>query len=758
MRKRTIDRLLREAIIEEAEEQGALLEREPAEPVPADAQARFDAALNGTRKKSKRTIDDMPSEQPQPKKRAHRWLAYGLTAVSAAAVVLVVVLLIGIGGIRGTKAPEPFDMQPPQAETTLGPVPQEPTAPEPVAPTEPEPGELTGQDALVGTWKLKAMESEDESQSAQIAMVNALIAAGQYNAVYIFGTDGTGTALWDINGEKSTQQFVYTIDGDTMTFSGETMTFAIEGDRLALTEEGLTLLWERDAGMPEDAQETASAPTSQAITEAELVGTWTLIKIGDGNGNADGTADLQTYDTSELNLTSAFAFNADGSAVWTLNTGYDTGRVMEQVCDAYSVSGNELHFYADGTETLLSVLPVVYDAESEMIRFPMMNVGVLIYSKVSDAEQTVTRDVLVGTWKMAGGIMLQEGAKAALRFYEDGTATFWFVKDNLAACEMLDAYTLENHQIRFYQGGKETTFFTMSSSELSFEFLPQADVIRMMNDCDGVNVTMSFERAGENMSSEYTPRKQMDWGEAFSTEGLLLVADLDHDGTEESVGYSLDSEKKELTISVNDQSVTVSDVDMLFSGILIDLDPLSPYDNLLLNVSNRYDESSVVFLHFENGALTIDRTEQFASASLESEKLALSARCWLMGTYFGNRTYHGEDLLPDSEWYETGVLDTVKDMKREEQIEFNWLFEVVSDLPCTIDGKPAVIEPGTWVYLLRWKDTDDFAEIMTEDGRIATLAFTPEYDQYLDGTTYVKAYLIDGVDAETYFDNLCMAG
>ncbi|MBQ6235255.1 MAG: hypothetical protein IJK54_05000, partial [Clostridia bacterium] len=67
-------------------------------------------------------------------------------------------------------------------------------------------------------------------------------------------------------------------------------------------------------------------------------------------------------------------------------------------------------------------------------------------------------------------------------------------------------------------------------------------------------------------------------------------------------------------------------------------------------------------------------------------------------------------------------------------------------------------EPGTWVYLLRWKDTDDFAEIMTEDGRIALLAFTPEYDQYLDGTKYVKAYLIDGVDAEDYFDNLCMAG
>ena len=73
---------------------------------------------------------------------------------------------------------------------------------------------------------------------------------------------------------------------------------------------------------------------------------------------------------------------------------------------------------------------------------------------------------------------------------------------------------------------------------------------------------------------------------------------------------------------------------------------------------------------------------------------------------------------------------------------------------CTIGGKPAVIEPGTWVYFLRWKDTYDFAEIMTEDGRIALLAFTEEYDETRD----MHSYCIDGVDAEDYFDNLCMAG
>lgn len=130
MRNKDFDKLLKEAILLDAEEQGARIEP-CSEPIPEAAQARFDAALNGTRKKSKRTASEAPSEQPQPVKRAHRWLAYGLTAVSAAAVVLVVALILGAGGLRATKAPEPAEQQPMQAETTMEPLPE---------PGEPEPG------------------------------------------------------------------------------------------------------------------------------------------------------------------------------------------------------------------------------------------------------------------------------------------------------------------------------------------------------------------------------------------------------------------------------------------------------------------------------------------------------------------------------------------------------------------------------------------------------------------------------------------
>ena len=82
MRNKDFEKLLKEAIIQEAEEQGSAMTPE-AEPIPAEAQARFDAALNGTQKEPKKTITKATQKYPQPVKRAHRWLAYGLTAVSA---------------------------------------------------------------------------------------------------------------------------------------------------------------------------------------------------------------------------------------------------------------------------------------------------------------------------------------------------------------------------------------------------------------------------------------------------------------------------------------------------------------------------------------------------------------------------------------------------------------------------------------------------------------------------------------------------
>jgi hypothetical protein len=246
-----------------------------------------------------------------------------------------------------------------------------------------------------------------------------------------------------------------------------------------------------------------------------------------------------------------------------------------------------------------------------------------------------------------------------------------------------------------------------------------------------------------------------------TVEGILFRYDLDGDGTEETISFRQSPEDGDtpVIISIGETEYPLAELDArdkVSRAILIKPDPASGELALVVTTNDIYADwnRTAILLLRGKEVRKIKAETNDAYAYPEDGTLRITARCWLMGTYYGSRAYAGAELEPASEWYETGVLDRVKDMTREEQIEFNDLFEVVRDLPCTIDGKSAVIEPGTWVYLLRWKDTDDFAEIMTEDGRIALLAFTEEYDQTLD----IHSYCIDGVDAEDYFDNLCMAG
>ncbi len=127
MRKREFEKLLRAAIISEAEEQGAILDATPEiEPIPAEAQARFDAALNGTKQKSGQTGSSgaAPERTPKSPKPARRTLTYVLGGASAVAVILVVALLLRSGILFQTKDSMPAG--PMEAESTGAPVEPEP--------------------------------------------------------------------------------------------------------------------------------------------------------------------------------------------------------------------------------------------------------------------------------------------------------------------------------------------------------------------------------------------------------------------------------------------------------------------------------------------------------------------------------------------------------------------------------------------------------------------------------------------------------
>ena len=151
MRKRTIDKLLQAAIVEQAAEQGELWDREPVlEPIPEESQKRFDAALYGEPPKQTGAEDffGQPAPKPAPEPKRRRVLAFALTGVSLAAVVLVVGLMIGVS--RGEKGIKPDVLTPvnPDAQSTNAPPagagvhPAEATAPGLAEPTDtPTPGE-----------------------------------------------------------------------------------------------------------------------------------------------------------------------------------------------------------------------------------------------------------------------------------------------------------------------------------------------------------------------------------------------------------------------------------------------------------------------------------------------------------------------------------------------------------------------------------------------------------------------------------------
>lgn len=140
MKKRAFEKLLREAIILEAEEQGARLAGAPTEPVPAEAQARFNASLKTERQTAAReTVQEIPVKQESRARRIARgWMTAGIAVVTTAALIFVIGLMAAGGMSRGTKAADalPAEQQPPEWSAEH-PAEQEPKMPDEVQPEAP---------------------------------------------------------------------------------------------------------------------------------------------------------------------------------------------------------------------------------------------------------------------------------------------------------------------------------------------------------------------------------------------------------------------------------------------------------------------------------------------------------------------------------------------------------------------------------------------------------------------------------------------
>lgn len=393
MRKQSFEKLLREAVIADAETQGRQLFPE-LEEVPEEAQARFDDALYGKRrakhtaeqrhvveKTTKRnTVIDATDSAPGPKPLhpVSRWLLYGLGFVAAAVAVF---LFFAPGLPRGTSkeahpapltekpifadatnAPQPgsasepaFEPEPgsvPAPESTSEPEPEPTAAPEPTK----QPGEQTPIDSkslaenLIGTWKLLGMESEDESQSGQIALTNVMLAAGISEVRYEYRADGTGTAFWTIDGESSIQEFTYILIGNMLSFSGETMSVTIDGDRMVHGEQGMTFYYERIA-------DESKPDTELPDIDAEAVlGNWRLKSMTSADeAQSDWVAQVNEQ-IEEGTYERRYVFRADRTLVEISNI--DSVHSEEQYTysvegNTMSVDGEERSFHFDGDQMIV---------------------------------------------------------------------------------------------------------------------------------------------------------------------------------------------------------------------------------------------------------------------------------------------------------------------------------------------------------------------------------------------------------------------
>lgn len=236
--------------------------------------------------------------------------------------------------------------------------------------------------------------------------------------------------------------------------------------------------------------------------------------------------------------------------------------------------------------------------------------------------------------------------------------------------------------------------------------------------------------------------------------GVLFTCDFDGNGTEDEIAYERHGQY--LAISVGKKSVELSYGAGLEQAILMDLDPASERLNLLVVYNTGSEDYETAELHMENGKF-VRGPVIYAYCTCDGGTVHGSVtQTDILGTRDGARNYHGEDLTPDSEWFDCDVIpDEIQSASdREHLIEWGKLLHLVRDLPCTINGEDAVIPAGTYVYMTRWHESRTLAEIRTEDGTLTALV-TVEGADPDDPEQY--GYLIGGELQDTYFDNIFYA-
>ena len=241
----------------------------------------------------------------------------------------------------------------------------------------------------------------------------------------------------------------------------------------------------------------------------------------------------------------------------------------------------------------------------------------------------------------------------------------------------------------------------------------------------------------------YRPEEQPD-----PDQGLHFSCDLDQDGREEEVYFTLRPDDAWATaVSWGDSTVILDIGDELISASVLDLDPASPWCNLLVEVDTGSDSYVTAEVHPENGQLVRGRTLE-GSCAWKDGALWAEERCDLLGTMYGTRAYRGDELLPDSDWFTVSGIPTAQELETEWDYltGMGILCHLVKAVPCTMDGQAAELPADSYIYPVRFHEGRMLMEVSTLEGQLATLTFADEVGNW--------PFITEGEGVEDYFDNL----
>jgi hypothetical protein len=234
------------------------------------------------------------------------------------------------------------------------------------------------------------------------------------------------------------------------------------------------------------------------------------------------------------------------------------------------------------------------------------------------------------------------------------------------------------------------------------------------------------------------------------SEAEMFRYDIDFDGREEVISFRLDEDEDTTTILIDDQEVRFDFSSILSQVVLIDLDPETPYVNLLVEIDWGSDDYVTTELHLEND-VPVKGVETGEIRIDEEGQVIVYQRCEFLGTRFLGAVAQGESLKADfSDWYDC-YHPSDEEIREDFEllVEFGDLLHATRDIPCTINGKNAKIAKDSYVYLLRINPSEHLAEVCTIDGKVAVITYTIGEDDW--------PYMIDGVAQDDCFDNILHA-